>query len=225
MLETYRDARALAAHGAAEHSRAFQAGLAGVALGGSAEVIPLEETARPAPEGHAPVRGADHVGITVPDVPAASRFFEEAFGARHSYDVTTPDAPPMAGPDTERQLGLPEGARITHMRQLRIGDSVTLELFEVAGADQRPEPALNDLGLTHIGLYVDDMDTALRKVKAAGGQVLSDPHPLAGPEDRPGNSGVYGRTPWGLLFELLTYPGGIDYPRGADARRWVPAPR
>jgi hypothetical protein len=32
------------------------------------------------------IRGMDHVGITVPDLDAAARFFEEAFEAKPMYD-------------------------------------------------------------------------------------------------------------------------------------------
>jgi catechol 2,3-dioxygenase-like lactoylglutathione lyase family enzyme len=34
----------------------------------------------------APVHGIDHVGITVPDIEAATRFFEAAFDAQVIYD-------------------------------------------------------------------------------------------------------------------------------------------
>ena len=43
-------------------------------------------------------------------------------------------------------------------------------------------------------------------------------------EDNDGNAGIYGRAPWGTLFELLTYPGGIDLPTASPAPRWTPHP-
>jgi catechol 2,3-dioxygenase-like lactoylglutathione lyase family enzyme len=36
-----------------------------------------------------PVRGIDHLGITVPDLDAASRFFEQAFDAKPLFDNIT----------------------------------------------------------------------------------------------------------------------------------------
>ena len=87
------------------------------------------------------------------------------------------------------------------------------------------DPArLQDLGLTHLGLYVDDIDAACAAFTAAGGTLLKGPHPLANNEDNEGNAGIYGRAPWGTLFELLTYPGGIDLPTDSPAPRWTPHP-
>ena len=63
-------------------------------------------------------RGIDHIGLTVPDIEAAATFLERAFGAVALYDVQSPSDPPMSGPDVERQLGLPRGGKIVHMRLL-----------------------------------------------------------------------------------------------------------
>src|SRR4051795_837683 len=94
-------------------------------------------------------RGIDHVGLTVPDVNTASRFLEEAFGAIPLYDLQAPDESPMAGVAAEMQLGLPSGAKIVHMRLLRLGEGPSLELFQVADATQRRAAALPDFGLQH----------------------------------------------------------------------------
>lgn len=74
-------------------------------------------------------RGIDHIGMTVPSIEEATAFFQEAFGAEVSYDVQRPEQEPMAGDEVEKQLGLPEGTSIIHMRLLRIGDGPTLELL------------------------------------------------------------------------------------------------
>lgn len=41
-------------------------------------------------------RGVDHVGVTVPDIQAASDFLAGAFSAVAVYDVQSPDDDPMA---------------------------------------------------------------------------------------------------------------------------------
>ena len=166
-------------------------------------------------------RGIDHVGLTVPDLEAASRFLEEALGAIPLYDVQAPDAPPMAGAAAEKQLGLPSGAKIVHMRLLRVGEGPSLELFQVADASQRGAAALPDLGLQHIALYVDDIDEAAARFEAAGGELLSSPNALVGAEAAPRNRWLYGRTPWGTLIELITYPDGVKVPN-ATPDRWTP---
>ena len=110
-------------------------------------------------------RGIDHVGLTVPDLESASHFLEEALGAIPLYDVQALDAPPMAGAEAEMQLGLPSGAKIVHMRLLRVGEGPSLELFQFADASQRGAAALPDYGLQHFALYVDDIDEAAARLK------------------------------------------------------------
>lgn len=172
-----------------------------------------------------PIRGIDHVGLTVPDLAAACRFFERAFDAELLYEVVTPSDPPLTGEEVAHQLGIHPEARIVHMCLLKLGEGPTLELFCVTHAAQREPATLQDFGLQHIALYVDDMARATQRFEEAGGALLSPPHPLANNEDKPGNLGVYGRAPWGMLIELLTYPGGIDYPAEAPDTRWTPPPR
>jgi catechol 2,3-dioxygenase-like lactoylglutathione lyase family enzyme len=168
-----------------------------------------------------PTRGIDHIGVTVPDIEAAARFLEAALGATTVYDVQRPSDPPIAGEDVERQLGMPHGAEIVHMRLMRLGAGPSLELFQFARTEQRPSALLNDFGLQHVAVYVDDMAASAERFERAGGTLLSRPHGLAGVEGGPGNAGVYGRAPWGALIELITYPAGVDLPKGSPTR-WTP---
>jgi catechol 2,3-dioxygenase-like lactoylglutathione lyase family enzyme/quinol monooxygenase YgiN len=166
-------------------------------------------------------RGIDHIGLTVPDVNAASTFLEKAFGARVVYDVLPEGATPMAGTETEKELGIPHGTKIVHMRLVQIGTGPTLELFHIEGAPQQRPAQLNDFGLTHVAVYVDDIHAAAQRFQEAGGTLLSPPHGLAGIESGAQNAGVYGRAPWGGLIELLTYASGIQYPDPSN-KRWTP---
>jgi catechol 2,3-dioxygenase-like lactoylglutathione lyase family enzyme len=51
------------------------------------------------------VRGINHVGLTVPNIDEATRFFKEAFGAKVAYDGLSYDDEPREGAEVERQLG------------------------------------------------------------------------------------------------------------------------
>lgn len=166
-------------------------------------------------------RGIDHVGLTVPDLESASHFLEEALGAIPLYDVQALDAPPMAGAEAEMQLGLPSGAKIVHMRLMRVGEGPSLELFQFADASQRGAAALPDYGLQHFALYVDDIGAAAARFEAAGGELLSSPNALVGAEAAPRNRWLYGRAPWGSLIELITYPDGVRVPDSTPGR-WTP---
>lgn len=105
------------------------------------------------------------------------------------------------------------------MRLMQIGKSASIELFEFENAQQHAPAALNDLGLTHFAVYVDDMDAAVQQFKAAGGTLLSAPHGLASMEKGENNKGVYGKAPWGSLIELITYPDGLQ---DKNIKRWTP---
>ncbi|MFT4202499.1 MAG: VOC family protein [Chitinophagaceae bacterium] len=164
-------------------------------------------------------RGIDHVGMTVPDVNEASAFFEKALNAKTLYDVLPEGGKPFDGAETEKELGIPPGSKIIHMRLVQIGNGPTIELFQFADAPQAKATGLNDYGLQHIAVYVDDIDAACQQFEAAGGNMLSAPHPLANVEDGPRNKGVYGKAPWGTLIEFLTYPDGL---KDKSLHRWTP---
>ena len=74
---------------------------------------------------------------------------------------------------------------------VRIGTGAGLELFEIGAPVHQPAAALNDNGLNHLAVYVDDVDAAVRRMVAAGGQMLSEVHGNSRYEDTPGNAGVY----------------------------------
>jgi len=173
-------------------------------------------------ENRCPTRGINHIGLTVPDLDQATEFLRNAFDAKFVYDgLTTHDAP-RKGADTERQLGLSSGTMIIKQRLLRIGNGVNLELFEIVSEKQSRPVGLQDIGWNHISFYVDDINYAVQKVKAAGGQFLSEIHGNSRHEDTEGNASVYFLAPWGSLIELQSIPNGYYYPQDSEAETWIP---
>jgi hypothetical protein len=81
----------------------------------------------------------------------------------------------------------------------------------------------SDFGLQHVAVYVDDIDYAIQRFVAAGGTMFTGPNELVGLEKGKGNAWCYGRTPWGTVIELITYPGPKEYERTTPLRRWTPA--
>jgi hypothetical protein len=55
------------------------------------------------------VLGIDHLGITIPDLDAASRFFEQAFDAKPLFDNIKRSDQPFAGAEAEAMVGLAPG--------------------------------------------------------------------------------------------------------------------
>lgn len=168
-------------------------------------------------------RGINHIGITVPDLDAATTFLKEGLGAKVAYDGLTTDDEPRCGAETEQQLGLPSGAKIRRQRMIVAGTGASLEMFEIDGPHQ-PAAGLVDYGLNHLSFYVDDIQGSLERLVAAGGQALSAVHGNSRYEDSPGNGSVYVKAPWGTLIELQTIPNGHYYPQSSEAHVWTPPP-
>ncbi|MGJ9403549.1 VOC family protein [Arthrobacter sp. KK5.5] len=165
------------------------------------------------------IRAIEHIGITVPDLEQATRFFADAFGAEKIYDMLDE---PLAGPAVEAGLGIPAGARIEAIRMLRLGEGPNLELFTYSGTDQREPVVPSDYGLQHFCVYVDDIDAAAERLQAAGGRLLGPPADLPGGDAGQGNRYLYARTPWGSTVELVTYPSAQAYEARTPLRRWRP---
>jgi catechol 2,3-dioxygenase-like lactoylglutathione lyase family enzyme len=166
----------------------------------------------------------DHVGITVPNLDEASRFFEEALGAVPLYDNITRDQKPFNGPQAERKLDLVPGTSLITMRMMKLANGPGLELFEMRGPRHNQAARPSDLGLQHFAVYVDDIDLAAAKFQKAGGALITGPNEMLGLEKGKGNAWLYARTPWGSIVELLTSPSRELYENQTTLRRWKPEP-
>ena len=166
-------------------------------------------------------RGIDHIGITVPDMDIAIKFLEEAFDAEIVYNLTPKGSPPRKGTKIENHLATPKGAEITRQTLMRLGTGPSLELFEFKNTEQKQSHMLQDFGLQHFTVFVDDMNKSLAAVKKAGGEAYYPPHRPDKEEGASGNLGCYIRPPWGGIIELFHYKE-IRYPANSTIERWTP---
>ena len=65
------------------------------------------------------------------------------------------------------------------------------------------------------------MDEAIAYLKAQGVEVMGEPVPSAGAAL--GQRWIYFRAPWGMQFELVSFPEGKAYEADAAVRLWHPA--
>jgi catechol 2,3-dioxygenase-like lactoylglutathione lyase family enzyme len=151
----------------------------------------------------------DHVGLTVPDLDAAVRFYCDAIGGHELYRIGPFDAAEMPRmPDgrdwTEAHINV-AGARLT-IAMLQIGPNIMLELFQYERpGDQRKSPPRNcDWGGHHIAFKVADLEAAKAHLAARGCTVMAGPIVL----DQ-GPCAVtrvnYVLDPWGNQLELVEY--------------------
>ena len=164
------------------------------------------------------LRGGDHIGITVPDLDAAERWLIDVIGAVHVYTLGAK----RADDDwMQTQLGVHPRTVIREIRFLRLGNGTNLELFDYDAADdQRPQPRNSDIGGYHLALYVDDLDAAIAHLRAHDVEIMGEPVASAGASE--GQRWLYFRSPWGLQFELVSYPHGKAYEKDAPVKLWHP---
>lgn len=165
------------------------------------------------------MRGADHLGVTVPDLDEAEHFLVDVLGAEHVYTLGSKRA------DDDwmtTQLGVHPRTVIREIRFYRLGHGTNLEVFQYDAADGQSGPPRNsDIGGHHLALYVDDLDAAVAHLRAHGVEVMGEPVASAGASA--GQRWIYFRSPWGMQFELVSFPHGKAYETGAATRLWHPA--
>lgn len=166
------------------------------------------------------LRGVEHVGLTVPDIEAATRFLVEVIGCQAVYAMG-----PLAddGDWMQRHLNVDRAAVVRELRFLRCGHGPNIELFEYTAPDQRlTGPRNSDVGGHHLAFYVDDFDAALAHLRRHGVRIQGEPTVrTTGPSA--GQTWVYFLAPWGGQFELVSFPDGKGYEAGAAVKLWHPA--
>ncbi|MGC5617143.1 VOC family protein [Georgenia sp. Z1491] len=159
------------------------------------------------------LRGVDHIGFTVPDIDQAATFWCDILGAIELFR----HGPHPQSESAERQFGRPADSHVIKIAMLRLGPT-NIELLEISSPSARRTPLRpDDVGAHHVALYVDDLDIAVTAALALDVDVLGEPMPLPGPESGPDARFVFLRSPWGQVFELVSYPGGKKWQRGGGA--------
>ncbi|WP_166345932.1 VOC family protein [Phytoactinopolyspora limicola] len=155
------------------------------------------------------LRGVDHIGFTVPDLEQARRFLTEVLGCEYMYTLG-----PYRDDDTwmRDHLGVHPRAVMRQLHFFRCGDQAIFEVFEYESPDQnRTQPKNSDIGGHHVALYVDDLDVAVAHLERHGVTLMGAPTASKGPSE--GQRWVYFLAPWGMQFELVSYPGGKAFDR------------
>lgn len=171
------------------------------------------------PNGIPGLRGAEHVGFTVPDMEQAHEFFTEVIGAEFVYSL----GPWQRDDDwfTEH-LNIHPRSILKEIRFYRCHFGPNFEVFEYSAPDQSVvQPKNSDVGGHHIAFYVEDMDLAIAHLERHGIQMLSTPTASSGASE--GQRWLYFLSPWGMQFELVSYPNGKAYERNATRLLWHPS--
>jgi catechol 2,3-dioxygenase-like lactoylglutathione lyase family enzyme len=163
--------------------------------------------------------GVEHIGLTVPDIEAATQFFADVLGGETLYDIG-----PFESADDwmASHLAVHPRSRIDKLRVIRIANGPVLELFQFSAPDQATRlPRNSDYGGWHLAFYVDDMEKALAALKAHDLDIQSGPVTMTeGPSA--GLQWLYFKAPWGQQLELVSYPGGLAAYKARRGEVWRP---
>ena len=112
------------------------------------------------------IEALSHIGICVSDLERSLRFYHELLGFRKVSNLE------MSGEPVGTLLGI-LGVKLHAVYLERDGTCIELLHYPEPGArgDASPRP-MNQLGLTHLSLRVDDLDATLAAFREAGVQVL-----------------------------------------------------
>ena len=162
------------------------------------------------------LRRVDHIGFTVPDLDQAHGFLVDVLGCEYLYSLG-----PFVHEDSDWMAEHLNVHPRTVMRRnsfFRCGGQTIFEVFHYEAPDQYPTPPRNsDIGGHHVALYVDDLDAAVARLREHGVRVLGEPTASKGAHE--GQRWIYFLSPWGMQFELVSYPGGkaVEHDPGAFA--------
>jgi len=135
------------------------------------------------------VTAFNHVGQCVSNLDRSKRFYCELFGFSLEREITPPDE------SSAQLMSLTPPLGMTAAYLVR--DGLVLELLHYSADGQtlpfRPR-TMNEPGLTHVSLSVDDIDDVCARVPDYGGEVV---------ESSNIGAAVFIRDPDGQLVELL----------------------
>ena len=138
-----------------------------------------------------------HVGLCVRDLDRSLRFFCHGLGFEQAE---TFELDSTAAEGLDRGLEVPGPVRI--VSQFVENDTMKIELlhFVEPGVRGTPSASRNQLGLTHLSFYVDDLEAATRHLVDCGATVIE------ATRTSPGIDLLFLADPDGVRVELMAIP-------------------
>jgi catechol 2,3-dioxygenase-like lactoylglutathione lyase family enzyme len=147
-----------------------------------------------------------HIGICVSDWERSLRFYRDVLGFAYRSELQ------VAGEPSTTLLQLPD----VQLRAIYLErDGTRIELLHFASPGHRGDGsprAMNQLGLTHLSLRVDNLAETLTHLKRAGVRIL-EPTQIDIPAFHA--AAIFITDPDGTLIELVQSPGDPAAPPGA----------
>lgn len=155
-----------------------------------------------------------HIGITVPDLDMAVKFYTEVMGF---YVIMKPT---VVREENETAIGkmcidvFGEGWESFRIAHLSTGDKIGFELFEFdESKGLKPNFEPRRTGLFHFCIQDPNIEALVKKIVEAGGKQRM-PIREYYPEDKPYRM-CYVEDPFGIVFEIYSHSYELHYSLGA----------
>ncbi|WPU66517.1 VOC family protein [Peredibacter starrii] len=148
----------------------------------------------------------DHVGITVPNIAEASKFFIDTFGCAPLTHMGPFNMDHSMSNDRKQKVK--PRAKTIELSMITCGDGTNIELFEYKNSKgKKTPPDHEDLGGHHIAFYTENIHEAVKYLREKGLTVIGEPMVMTFGETA-GETWVHFMSPWGLELELGESPKG-----------------
>lgn len=158
-------------------------------------------------------RTFSHIGLSVPDLAAAVKFYTEVFGF---YTIMEPTEITEDNSDIGQMCTdvLGSGWKRLRIAHLATADRIGIELFEFDG-NYAPGENLpfRRHGTFHFAIQDPDLEGLLARIVAAGGKQRMPVREYF-PGEKPYRM-VYVEDPFGIVFELYSHSYELTYSAGA----------
>ena len=156
------------------------------------------------------IEGIHHIGVSVPDLDLARKFYIELLGA-------VEEVAPLEWADNsfiDEVVGLEGSAARQFFCRLGRTQIEVFEYSQPVADPHDPNRGVHQYGYTHIALQVSDLDACAERLLAAGIRFhnMPDKSSITVAEDgsKSGYAGTYCRDWFGNVFELLEIHPGKD---------------
>ncbi|MCQ0090236.1 VOC family protein [Roseovarius sp. M141] len=110
-----------------------------------------------------------HISITARSADRLSAFYTNVFGCEEMRPPRT-----LSGEAVSRGNGLPRS--VIYSIWLRFPDQETpfLELLEYESSDDRLEPGVDEIGISHLSFQLDNIQSIMTNIVKAGGSTVGE---------------------------------------------------